>query len=268
MTKLEQEKFSTLAIQKLSDKEQNWLAQKKIILAAQEGEKKFPILFSLVSRFVAKENMVWTVNELQALEDIYPGFSHDSWTRQDVVRVIFMMDLDTKTNATYITQIFETAEVYELIALFKGLYLLENAAEFRMHYEEGIRTNMVNVFDAISAGNPFAKKYLPEASWNQLILKTLFIDRKLYKVHGVDAGKNENLANMLQDFVMERWAAGRTVSLEMWRMLFGFLREDVKKLIANRNIVGNEKKVIDCVLHNNTQLNVPEFWDEIGKLDR
>jgi len=267
MIKLEWQKFSALVTNKLSEKEQNWFAQKETVLSTQAGEKKFPIVFSLVARFVVKDVVVWTDEELQSIEYIYPGFSKGIWTHQDIVRVLLMLVLDATTNKAKITELFETAEVSELIALLKGLYLLENAAEFRMHYEEGIRTNMVNVFDAISAGNPFAKKYLTEASWNQLILKILFIDRKLYKVQGVDEGKNENLANMLQDFVMERWAAGRTVSLELWRMLFGFLRDDVKKLIVNRNIEGNEKKVIDCVVTQNEQLNVPEFWDEIGKLN-
>lgn len=265
ITKVEQQNFIEIAKTKLSDIESNWLQQKGTSVSAQEFEKKFPIVFSLVARFIKKEEVVWLEQELLTLETIYPGFSKGVWTKQDLARVVLMLTLNTDTNKARISSLFETAEVFELIALYKGLYLLENASEFKAHFEEGIRTNMMNVFEALSAGNPFAKKYLSEAGWNQLILKTLFVEQKLYKVEGIDAGKNENLANMLQDFVKERWAAGRSVSPEMWRMLYGFLREDVKTLIGKRNFEGKEKKAIDCVLTQNEQLNTSEFWNAIGK---
>jgi hypothetical protein len=92
------------------------------------------------------------------------------------------------------------------------------------------------------------------------------MDRPLYTIHNVDQGKNENLANILQDFVRERWAAGRKVSPEIWRMIEGYLRDDVKQLILSRNFEGTEKRAIEMVLNTNNQTKPDDFWNDIGTL--
>jgi hypothetical protein len=265
MTPEKQQVFISIVFEKLSEKEKIWLSDKIKIIQKTDTEKKFPYLFSFVSRFISSNALSWTENELNRLEYIYPGFLRNSWNNQDLARVIFMMTLSVTTNKSRIVSLFEIAEIQEQIALYKGLYLLRNAVSFKECYEEGIRTNIVSVFEAIVIGNPFAKAFLSEGAWNQLILKTLFLDRKLFKIQFVDEGINKNLANMLQDFVKERWAAGRNVSPEIWRMIYGYLRDDVKELINKREFVGLEGKAIACVVTLNKSLNTVAFWDEMGK---
>lgn len=260
----EQHKFINLAKTKFSEKEQDWIGSKMGVVANSETENKFNILFGLVSRFIEEKDISWADNENEALEQIYPGFSKTDWNKQILARVLLMISLRPNNNKSILLSFFESAEMKEQIALYKGLYLLQNAPEFKNQMAEGIRTNMVNVFDAIAAGNPFSQKYLSESEWNQLILKSFFLERKLYKVQDVDLGKNSNLANMLQDYIKERWAASRAVSPEIWRMIDGYLREDVKTLFANKNFEGAEKKAITQLLEKN-QPRPTIFWDELGE---
>jgi len=259
-----QKQFIKLVQTKLSETELNWLEQKTDLLSDVKNIDKFAIFFSLTSRFVSNEIPNWNSEELIQMEQIYPGFEKSSWTKQEVARVTLMISLDTSENKKILKSFFEAAEMHELIAFFKGLYLLENAEEYTSIVEEGIRTNMINVFDSFTSGNPFAKTYLKEWAWNQLILKALFLDRPLYNIQDIDKGKNKNLADMLQDYVKERWAAGRSISPEIWRMISGYLREDIKILLLNREFEGVEKKAIDCLLNKNGNIINDNFWDTIG----
>ncbi len=261
VSKQQQKEFITLVSTKLTSKELVWVSTKTAIVSDIETSHKFKVFFSLVARFISSDNPSWDKNETETMEAIYPGFSKSIWSKQDLVRACLMIALDPSINKPLLLSFFEIAEMKEQVALYKGLYLLENASSFRNQVAEGIRTNMVNVFDAIASGNPYPKTYLDEDAWNQLILKSFFMDRKLYLIQYVDQGKNENLANMLQDYVKERWAAGRQVSLEIWRMINGYLREDIKALFSKRTFEGKENEVVTKLLQQNNEPIPAEFWD-------
>lgn len=258
-------KFVKLVKPKFSTKELNWITSKIAIISKLENSKKFAVFYSLASRFIGNESPSFTAEDIKELQTIYPGFNPVQWSKLDISRVLLMLALDVSINKEILFSFFEIAEMNEQISLYKGLFLLPNAIEFKHQFTDGIRTNMVNVFDSIAAGNPFAKTYLNENAWNQLILKSLFLDRKLYVIEGIDAGKNINLANMLQDYVKERWAAGRDVSLEIWRMIEGFLRKDIKELINKRPLKGKEKEILNKLLDQNSVLN-KNYWDAIGAI--
>lgn len=261
----QQEQFIALTNSKLTTKELEWIKAKSTIVSSLETSSKFKVFFSLVVRFISDDCPLWNTYEIKIMESIYPGFSKSIWTKQDLTRVRLMMALDTSVNESVLSSFCEIAEMKEQVALYKGLFLLENASSFSKQVAEGIRTNMSNVFDAIASGNPFVKTYLNEDAWNQLILKSFFMDRKLYPIQYIDQGKNENLANMLQDYVKERWAAGRQVSLEIWRMIDGYLREDIKQLCSERDFEGLEKEIINKLLQQNGSQITGAEWDVIGK---
>ncbi|MEC3905670.1 EboA domain-containing protein [Tamlana sp. 2201CG12-4] len=263
----QQDQFVTLTNSKFTPKELEWIEAKSAIISTKETSHKFNVFFSLAARFISSEIPSWNDNDLKTMENIYPGFGKGLWTKQDLARVRFMIALDVSVNKSVLSSFFEIAEMKEEIALYKGLFLLKNAASFRLQYAEGIRTNMSNVFDAIASGNPFAQVYLSEDEWNQLILKSFFMDRKLYPIQHLEQGKNEKLAHMLQDYVKERWAAGRQVSLEIWRMIDGYLREDIKKLMLQKTFKNSEKQIINKLLQKEgSQITIDE-WDAIGKLN-
>lgn len=263
-----QELFEKLTRSRFEDYELDWLQKKIILIENKETINKFNVFFSLSSRFISKDKVKWNSKEIILLNEIYPGINKSIWTKQDLARVILMIHLETSKNKFILENSFEIAEINELVALYKGLYLLENSNEFIKRFEEGIRTNMVNVFDALAAGNPFAYRFLNEGFWNQLLLKALFLDRPLYTIQNIDKGRNINLANMLQDYIKERWSANRSVSPEIWRMIDGYLREDIKILIHSRDVNGLEKKALDEILNDKEKSTPKDFWDNIGRLNK
>lgn len=259
-----QQEFSTLVTTKFTDKERAWINTKTTTVASIETSHKFSVFFSLVTRFFTNETSIWNISEIETIEQIYPGFSKSTWSKQDLARILLMIALDKSINESILRSFFEVAEMKEQVALYKGLFFLENAKVFSTQVAEGIRTNMANVFDAIASGNPFAYTYLNEDAWNQLILKSFFMDRTLYTVQYIDEGKNEKLAHMLQDYVLERWAANRQISPEIWRMINGYLREDIKAILLKRDFKNIEKEAIDAVL-NKSKNTDSDFWNTIGK---
>lgn len=264
VSKIKQEQLIALVKSKLTSKELEWVNSKTSMVSNIETSSKFNVFFSLISRFISNENIIWSKNEKEQLNRIYPGFNKTIWTKHDLTRILLIIALDVSVNKSILIPFFQIAEMKEQVALYKGLYFLENAPEFKNQFAEGIRTNMANVFDAIASGNPFAKAYLDEEEWNQLILKSFFMDRKIFNIQNIAQGKNEHLANMLQDYVKERWAAGRQVSLEIWRMIDGYLRDDVKKIFSEKHFEGTEKEIITKFLEKNKPIP-QEYWNTIEK---
>nr|WP_299382269.1 EboA domain-containing protein [Allomuricauda sp.] len=256
--------FTKCVVGKMSPEEQDWLNVK--MAAVKESARRFPIFFSQASRFIANDVPEWNTDEIQTLENIYPGFGSTDWTKRNLARTILICALDTNSDIQVLRVFFEIAEMNELVALYKGLFLLDNAADFSSQVKEGVRTNMVNVFDAICLGNPFAAAYLEDPAWNQLVLKAIFMERPLYKIQNIDQRRNKELADMLQDYIQERWAAKRTVSPEVWRLVHQYLREDVKQLILEKELEVLEKSAIETILDSNATVG-EEFWNNIGKMN-
>lgn len=263
ISKNNQELFLTLMSSQFNVKELGWISTKTSQLINDKAWSKFNVFFSLVSRFINDEVCNWDEHQLATLENIYPGFAQNTWNKQELARIQLMLSLDADISKNIIISFFETAEIKEQIALYKGLYLLDNAKDFTHQFTEGIRTNIVDVFDALAFANPFAKTYLNDDAWNQLILKCFFMDRPLYTVEGLDDRKNKDLADMLQDYVKERWAAGRNVPIEAWRIIEGYLRDDVKELITEKTFEGVEEKILENIITNKSIST--EDWKIIGK---
>ncbi len=123
----------------------------------------------------------------------------------------------------------------ELGSLYAALPLLPYPETHARRAAEGVRTAMTSVFDAIALDNPYPHDFLPQEAWNQLVLKSVFNARPLYRIYGLDHRRNEPLAHMLLDYAHERWAAGRTLTPEVWRLVGPYLTAgtlpDVQRLL-------------------------------------
>ncbi|WGQ11331.1 EboA domain-containing protein [Pedobacter gandavensis] len=213
--------------EQLSDAELNWLHTNVKSLEENELLRRFIPLFSSVPRFIARRKAVFSTAVLALFEARYPGFSNSEWDLQELCRISLMLELPVSKNEAALKELFETAAINELRVLYKGLYFLENAADFTGRLAEGVRTNMTDVFDAIIVQNPFAAKYLAEDAWNQLVMKAVFTGRPLFSIYGLDQRANEKLAKILQGYIRERCSAGRTVSPEVWRVIYPFVTDEV-----------------------------------------
>jgi len=237
-----------------STKELPWLQKKISVLQGDFKDRNFYLAFSSCPRFVGKDQLALDPQELAKVATIYPNFAATPWTKDELARILLMTALPTERSQPLLETLFETADYRELIALYKGLYFLDNAGTFMLRAREGLRTNMVGVFDAIALNNPYPAKYLTEDAWNHMVLKAVFMERPIYKVFKIEDRKNPKLALIFLDYAHERWSAHRKVTPELWRFISGFVNDrffkDIQKTIAGENELETD--------------NLPS-WEEIGK---
>lgn len=145
----------------------------------------------------------------------------NTWTYLEVARAYFLIKIADKFKIEYvniINQLFDIAELSELIALYKILPLLPKPEKFLSRATEGVRSNMNSVFNAIVLNNVYPIKYFDQATWNQMILKVFFIEGNVNQVIGLKERANNTLAGMLTDFANERKAAKRSVNLQLLQL--------------------------------------------------
>ena len=85
--------------------------------------------------------------------------------------------------------------------------------------EEGIRSNLGTVLEAIMYHNPYPAHFLSQGAWNQLILKAFFTEKEINKVVGLKERANELLSQALCDYAQERLAANRMVNPDLYKLI-------------------------------------------------
>ena len=211
-----------------------WLAEQAEKIKSSSSPNSFFLAFSRASRYFKKEAVSWTKGATMSLPE---GVDPSAWDSLQVARIYLVLQLPYQNESwqAILQQLFETGDMYEQQALYAALPLFPNAEGLLPRAIEGCRTNMSVVFDAISLRNPFPARFFPEANWNQLVLKAIFMQRPLYLIQDLDRRRNAALAAMATDFAHERWAAGRAVMPEVWRLLVPFMGpqylEDLKKVL-------------------------------------
>jgi len=201
------------------------------------SEKDFYLAFSMAPRFTGKMPLQLSAAELQQAQQLRPGFNPTSWTLDQASRTLLILSMPHVSPEDFVrilNKVFSNADLNESTTLYAALPLLPYPESHVKRAAEGVRTTMTQVFDAIALHNPYPHDYLPEAAWNQLVIKSVFNVRPLHQIYGLDARRNENLANMLVDYAHERWAAGRTLTPELWRLVGPFIKlnniPDLEKL--------------------------------------
>lgn len=230
-----------------------WLKeQKKRIEGDPSGSKLF-MAFGQASRYFNKTPLHLNKGDLVETEEIVSGFRPDTWNELQTARIYLFLHFPAPDAAHFIQtldKIFDTADMHEQEALYAALPLFPYPEELRLRAAEGLRTNITSVFDAIALNNPYPAKNLSEEAWNQMVLKSIFLQRPQYKIVGADERANEALAKILIDFAHERWAAGRQVMPELWRFVGPFLTEqllkDIQKAIDSGQTLEKEAVLLAC----------------------
>jgi hypothetical protein len=212
-----------------------------------KSEKEFYLAFSMAPRFTGKQALSFSPAELEEAARLRPGFQPLGWTADRAARTILVLAVPHESPQDYVAilnKVFSTADLQELATLYAALPLLPYPEHHVKRAAEGVRTTMTQVFDAMALDNPYPHDYLPEEAWNQLVLKSVFNVRPLYRIYGLDARRNEHLALMLVDYAHERWAAGRTLTPELWRMVGPYLQArhlpDIQRLFQSPETIQHE----------------------------
>lgn len=167
----------------------------------------------------ARQPFAFLPAEAASLYAIYPGFEPDTWSLPTLARVWLMHQVPAVDAVEVFGKLLRHAEIREQVAVYRGLYTLANPEAFTAEVAEGVRTNMVDVFDAVGLDNPIGAWLLDDGGFAQLVLKAVFMARPLYRIVGLEARQTPTLAASANDYAHERWSAGRSIHPELWRLL-------------------------------------------------
>ncbi|NMF61461.1 hypothetical protein DP113_02750 [Brasilonema octagenarum UFV-E1] len=211
--------------QRLNSQALTWLEQKIEQIKTAVNTLVFFSAFSAVPRYTGKNDLQLTKTELEAACSARTGWFPSHWSVDQAARILLVLALPQDNEQKYLEtleRVFTAADVGELVALYQALPLLRYPEKFRNRAAEGVRSNMTAVFNAVALGNSYPAQYLGDLAWNQMVLKALFVGSPLHLIQGLDQRANPELARMLVDYAHERWAAKRTVSPELWRLVGRF----------------------------------------------
>lgn len=225
-----------------------WIADK-----IKADSKGLSLAFVMAPRQVSKTRV-----------GIIPGWNWQNSTLDQLVRVYLLIHLAEKEDGkARINTLFDTAEMNELVTLYRALPVIKSPEIWLNRATDAVRSNMGPVFDAIAFGNPYPLQHFSELAWNQLVLKCIFNDKPIHLIEGLDERANQALANTLADFAHERWAAGRRVPSQVWRLTRNFQTEtkeqDLKRLVESAD--PNDRKAAELVLQNSPL----EAWKVLEK---
>jgi len=216
-----------------------WLQGAVASLAHEATDRDLFRCVSLVSRKLGKAPLALDAAALAIAEQARPGWDPSAWTIDQAARVLLLLisAADSDHFVRRLDQLCATADVDELVAFYRGLPLYPDAPRHRLRAAEGLRTNMLVVFEAVAHGNPYPAEQLAQDAWNQMVLKALFVGSTLAPIVGLDQRANATLARMLGDYAHERWSAGRPVSPELWRCVGPFatgpLLADLRRVLES-----------------------------------
>jgi hypothetical protein len=202
-----------------------WVDEQTARIAAAPAGNILTIAVGLASRRTGKEALHLTADEVAAAREVRPDLETRDWSIDQVARILFVLASFSggeDTFAARLDALVRSGEIGEQIALYRGMPLYPVPDQVLATAREGIRSAMQPVYEAVAHHSPYAAEQFSEPMWNQMVVKALFIGSTLAPIQQLDERRNADLARMLVDYAHERWAAGRTVSPELWRCVGPF----------------------------------------------
>ncbi len=117
--------------------------------------------------------------------------------------------------ASSVEVLFEGGELGEQVSLLRTLAALPEPELFVEVGVSACRTNAVAVFEAISCENSYPAAFFDELSFNQMVMKAVFLQVSLRRVRGLDERNNDELRRMAGDYASERRAASRPIPSDL-----------------------------------------------------
>ncbi len=221
-----------------SPKEISWVEAK-----SDSSLQSLQTAFVATPRFVSKNiiNSTETINEVNI----------NDWTLDRLVRVYLLNTLDSSDKDIYtktLDTLFETAENNEAVALISALPFFAYPEYWLLRSTDAVRSNIGLIFDAIAFQNPFPMQNFSELAWNQLVLKCIFNDKPIHRIQGLNERANHELANSISNLAHERWAAGRTIPAQAWRLVSKFMNEAIFEDICTLFVSQNQNDKIAATL--------------------
>jgi hypothetical protein len=247
-----------------------WLDAQLASLQEDPSDEALDIALGMAPRKLGKGVLALGDADLAAAEKAVPGWDPRGWSVTDAARILLLAGLPAagKPFAERFRALCRTADVAELVTLYRGLPLYPDPAALEEQVGEGLRSNMRVVFEAIAHRSPYPKAHFDDHRWNHMVLKALFIGSPLAPIQGLDERANPQLARIMCDFAHERWAAGRPVPFEIWRCVGPFAEgqalEDLARVLASGE--ARERRAAALALAASPDRRAAELLGEVPQL--
>ena len=242
---------------RLSGAGAEWFRKQREALATAYSDRTFHITLGMIPRKLGKGDLGLSEEELSEARACRDNWDPRRWSIADAARLLLLLSTANTSNQSFTERYVElckSADVAELIALYRGLPIFPDPASFEPQAGEGLRSNMRTVFEAVAHNSPYPKDMFGQDRWNHMVLKALFVDSPLAPIQGLDERANPELARIMCDYAHERWAAGRPVSPELWRCVgphaSGSMYEDLMRVASSED--DNEARAAILSLRDNT----------------
>lgn len=217
-----------------------WLDEQLANVQENPSDGTLAIALGMAPRRLGKADLALEPADHAAADAALPGWDPRGWSVVDAARILVLSSLEEKGFSERFRTLCRSADVAELVALYRGLPLYPDPASLEPQVGEGLRSNMRSVFEAIAHRNPYPRAHFDQHRWNHMVLKALFIGAPLAPIQGLDERANAELARILCDFAHERWAAGRPVPAELWRCVGPFAEgpaiDDLSRVLKSDSI--------------------------------
>ncbi|MFB0826004.1 EboA domain-containing protein [Chromobacterium violaceum] len=206
----------------------DWYARQCQDLAhATASDRPLNLLFKamgIAPRKLGKRDLALSGTEQSAALVLQPGFDARRWSVDQAARVGLVLAAagrlpDGAAFAALLDELSNQGDIQEQIALYQGFALYPRDPSLLARAGEAVRSGIRPVFAAFALRNPWPQAMLPQAAWNQMLVKTFFLDLPLWPIQGLAGRADEELGEILCDLAAERAAAGRGLNPEIWRLL-------------------------------------------------
>ena len=228
-----------------------WLQDRVALISPGNDAIQLQVCFAAVSRKIEKKTVHINPEQKEQLANFLPGILIEGWTLHRLCRLYILLNLKEEEKDIYchaIESLFVNAEMNERADLHAALPTFAYAKHWVKFCEEGIRSNIGVVLEAIMYNNPYPANYLEDAAWNQLVLKAFFTDKNINLIVGIDERANAPLAATLIDYAKERWAANRTVNVQLWRLVAPFIDDNNFAIIEKLYVSEDENTRLAAAL--------------------
>jgi hypothetical protein len=209
---------------RLEPSAQAWLCERCVELSTGGPDKRLFLAFGQAVRRTGKSPLALDPAEQAQAFALHPGWNLCDWTVDQAARAALLLSLPSGPKTIEaILALHQTADMGEHVALVRPLFLLPDAMGLLHIAREGMRSNMRNVFEAVSQRNPNPADFCDDIAWNQMVVKCVFQELPLHPIYGLDRRANAELSRILLSLVEERRAAHRAISSEVWRCIHPFI---------------------------------------------
>jgi len=249
-----------------------WLEDSISDIVLEKSTRKLYLTYTLCNSKIEKKSIAFTK---LATNDFSNYLKIKQANTQEIARIYLLVNVLEQDQLFFkekVDKLIHIADTGELVTFLNYLTVLPNPRNYKYTAVEALRTNIDNVFDAISMDNPFPSLYFNEQQWNQMYLKAAFMQRDLSRIVAVDKMGNTELTRIISDYAHERWAASRTIDPEFWRPVSNFIDatiiKDMERLFKSDNEKENKAAALVCYYSNKEEAkklleNNPKFKEQL-----